>query len=362
MSGVPSFNNSNIITISKGGSGGGLNNTASHESKECTTVWLASFVTAVMVTVISVYITTSLIIYEILLQCKRRQERSSLLERRFSMIARILCILTGFSTVMVSSLHTVIALLESDSCLDVFHGTDMLCAIVSPMRNIFLVVTLTGVYSFLWLRQKVFYINEALRVLNSKKMFFISNFLLAFWMIFLVYSIVAYGVLINFKNSEIHGCMISASNGSGPFRQGHIIASVTSMIAIQICLLILFIYPLLRRSIISVRLHSQSSANGKRTGNCNTSLRRRVLRAVYCCALCVVTDIIASTATYFRGTSKTPPFRAYFMLDLLINLLCIIVCFDNWREMLIPCCAFKMKRNNSKRRQVLPSQTRSTEV
>ena len=92
----------------------------------------------------------------------------------------------------------------------------------------------------------------------------------------------------------------------------------------QIILLRLFIYPMLKQTLW------QSNQNHKRSNR----LMKRVKKAIFLKSICLTTDFLSILTTQFLLVKNANAMSFPFSLNLEINLLVTIACFDHGKKML----------------------------
>nr|XP_039270452.1 uncharacterized protein LOC120345121 [Styela clava] len=297
-------------------------------------LWSANVVLNLFGLILSSYVTATMVVHHYVRNSRNKPSNRDIRERRFALIARILCILSAIFTATFSASKAIIDFVEKDARYKTTKPWD--CNILFKVANASLLFSSFLAYLFLWTRQRVFYIHKALRPLNSKTLTVTSYVILVLWILYSVTSIVAIAILPRYDYEVGVGCRLDIDSSTSLRIISSSFVVVTALM--QVCLLVLFIYPIVKRSIISSQMSRRRS--GKSPGSENSPLTRimwRVKKAIALSVVCIVTDIAApviATLTYSSDkTTFTPP----YVISLTVNMMCLIFCFDNWHTMLVPC-------------------------
>ena len=287
---------------------------------------ISNIVICSLVFMTSLYILVALVYHEI--RVKKTNQIGFLhlrIEKRYSVVSRYICI-----SIAIASLVLYIGLVSFWSVIGIasFIGSNQTavetaCMVVPPIVN----VAITGgnglVYSFLWLRQRIIYVHPSLKVLDYKYVSKVFSFVvLILWILFWISFLIAYFIKVRYKLNGKSGCVIER-NSFRPFNE-LVFAWTAASILMQVSLLSLFIYPILKRA----RWRDQQN---------NPNLMRRVKKAVVFSSICLVTDI-ATIVVYSIFTTECVINRAIWVygMNLLINHLITIGCFDHWKKLLWP--------------------------
>lgn len=304
----------------------------------CNGDWKASFIVTLMVSALSFYCAISLILHEIFLCLRNSRKRTSsgIEERRLARITRVLCILVAFGAMTMSLTNAAILLSESASCFP-YPSTEQLCNILNPIRNVGMITTVTATYVFLWFRQRVFYVNPALCEMNKRVLTIFSKAILVVWILYCIAGIVIVVFLTGYAKT-VAGCISSRESAR---LLGNFMTSWLVMCgAMQVSTLGLFIYPLIKRSAFM----RNASTRSNRTHS-HAVLVGRVKRAIFFSSICVLSDVTAGVLFHRRNAFRISTFRSIYPLDLAINLLCVIGCFDSWPKMMLPCLSLTRRKD-----------------
>lgn len=290
---------------------------------------------SILLSMVSIYLLISLIIYFV--RTKKQKKiflKSSTPERRYGLLSLFICLLvTSFSlirNVMLSS-AAVFFWLETSSTNKITSNSSsenlksdvqLICDISVGAGNLFFTLGIGFVYLFLWVRQRIFYIHPAFQSLNNKCVSFVSISLIIVWFAYDIFTSTTYFIFVRFKfNERINSCVLSTHLSIEWFIGIIISWSITSII-MQLTLLALFIYPLLRQE------------SWRRKNNVSDSaLLHRVKKAVMLTLVSLATDVLALVLTLIFDSAVTVVF---YNINLFINNLAIIGCFDNWKAIVLP--------------------------
>ena len=293
--------------------------------------WISNIAICSFVSLICLYILLALVYHEIRLKKPHQKGFLQLpIEERYRILSKYICI-----SIVIAPL---ILFLSSGSYwsvegITIFSGSNLTAA--ETVCDVSLRITnaaITGgngfVYLFLWLRQRVFYVHPLLKVLNNKCVSVFSFVVLILWILFWISLAIAYFMKVQYLLISRIGCIVD--KGSFKLYSKMVLAWTAVSILIQISLLSLFIYPILKQA----RWRDQQNS---------PNLMRRVKKAVAFASICLGTDIAAIVVYLFFETDciVNIPIWAY-SINLLINYLITIGCFDHWKKLLWPwnvrCC------------------------
>ena len=206
--------------------------------------------------------------------------------------------------------------------LNALKTANMACAVITGIGDFSLTMGVGLVYLFLWLRQRIFYVCPPLKSLTSKYVTFISNAILFVWALYYVIIFIAFAAFIRFEfKLKTANCVVKTKFSKRWFR-AIIISWIGSSIFMQLVLLGLFVYPLLKQ------------ASWRKDNNVNNSfLLVRVKRAVALTSISLLSDIIAFLLPAVLDYGLTTVYN----INLIINNLVVIGYFDCWKTILLPC-------------------------
>ena len=295
-------------------------------------IWYSNLVTSGFLGVITWYIVIALIFYaEKATKEKKHSFRQLSLEKKFAVLSKRTCIIIGIVFLlrhcngfgrMLFEYNAVFVnnTTEFDQTLDYTS----ICRSFVMLDNITLTVGTGLVYLFLWLKQRVFYIHPCLKVLNNKILQSISNGIMIMWILYYFTFYFCYFFLVQYHFNKQGGCLVTESSHDTYFFL--IVSWTAASVLMQTILLGLFIHPMLKRS------SWQSNPNHERRNR----LRKRVKKAILLTSICLATNLLSILATQFLFVKNANAVSFPFSLNLEINLLVTIACFDHWKKMLWP--------------------------
>ena len=199
-----------------------------------------------------------------------------------------------------------------------------ICETFSRLGNISLTLGSGLVYLILWLRQVVFYIHPFLKVLNNKLVRIFSNSIMVAWFLYYFSLYLCYFILVHYHYKKQGGCLVTESSYD-PYLSLIVLWTVISIL-MQIILLGLFIYPILKRA--SRKSHLSTDRNFR--------LMERVKKAVILASICLATDLLSIVVPSILFLENSNGVTFPLGTNLVINHFVTIVCFDHWKKLLWP--------------------------
>lgn len=186
------------------------------------------------------------------------------------------------------------------------------------------------IYSALWLKQRVLYQNPALKHLSSKLVRGFSIFTFIILLTTCTLLLVLFLVGVNYSGTPV-GCLDEPINDISANRW---LLFGTMIPIFQVCLLSLFIYPLVKH--YSRMRQMPTHAQGR---NPVTEL---IKRATIMTIMTVITDMLCwGTAMLIKF--REPESLILFDADLVINLFCLVLSFPDWKERFMP---WRLRKEN----------------
>ena len=293
-------------------------------------IWLLDTVMNGVLVIVALYLLLALIFHQVKVEKSRNETFLHMsLEKKYGVLSKYTCILIGITSLVYQG----VSLGRNAMDLHIMNGIQpsaretffvRICAVI-PHVAVFSVSIGTGlVYLYLWFRQRIFYVHPSLKILTNKYLSCFSFGILMFWLFSTLALLPAFLILVRYHFVNYVGCTIDDVS----YRKRLIIslAWVALSISEQISLLFLFVYPILKRTFWKDRLQSPQ----------NTSLLRRVKKAVVLASICLASDILAVLLENFfdEPHATTPKFD--FGINLLVNHLATVACFDYWKQLLWP--------------------------
>lgn len=306
--------------------------------------WYGNITVASVSIFFAFYATVGWITRELLI--KRRSHSENVSERRLTMTTRGLCILAALSTLSGAILKLVTHLTQrTTSFEEVLKPTEGFCDVVPVMRDGLYLVSTTSVYLFLWARQRVFYINSVFQALNGKILTIISYIVLLVWLGCFVFSLFFLITIAKWVLVQGVGC-VAESESIKP-TQTFFIGWIVACTFMQIFLLTLFVYPIIK----------QVTSTGAQL--LNSRMYRRVKKAAILTVVCIVTDIMAYVVRIVITRNKL----SVYVLNFTVNVYSIILCYDFWKEVFLPCKIKKERRSHgTSKRSNASARSSTTEV
>ena len=304
-------------------------------------VWISNIASKSIFFVISLYLLIALIYHQIIVEKHKEAKFLQLtLERKYVVLSKYTCIATAvFSTITFFS-GFVLNTLEGNSAFSEkstqqSSATEVGCYILPQIGSVAISLASLFVFFFLWLRQSIFYVHSSLKHLYTTCLKVFSFSVLIFFFLFGVCVVFTANLLIEVRYAlnEAGLCQAQIRGGDAISYLQILIAWNVSSILMQMSLLGLFIYPILKQASWQNKLFGKGKKEKKITTN-NSTLRR-VKKAVILASVCVITDILTAFAVLqvFANNANT---ALMYEINLLINQLATIACFDYWKKLLWP--------------------------
>lgn len=232
---------------------------------------------------------------------------------RHAYIISLLCIIAAFT-----------AFLRVGIDLRLIYGVhdNFGCDISIKFKVVQYASSLFAIYLVLWMRQRLFYRDPRLKHLSSK---FIQTLSWNMGFILLASGLVAIGIFllgVRYKATSV-GCRTIP----GPLNKTRWIVLGTGTVLFQICFLCLFLYPLGK--------HQQDMKRFGRTQGQGNPVIKLVKRATVITIICILTDMVTVAVILFIDKNGMQSTRIYG-INLVINVVCLIFSFPDWRERLMP--------------------------
>ena len=291
-------------------------------------IWQANIIIRGILTILFAYITAALIYHESRIESKNDKFSRPPIEHKFALISRLLCILIAVISLFLNIIACIrlnMAEIREDptEITSIAHrnATQLQCQVLAKLGNVLLTLGMAFVYLFLWFRQRLFFVHPSLKVLSNKFVKNISFSIIIVWLIYYVSSFPFYLILVqhHFK----HECSIVQSTEI--YLYYFIVSWIIVNIVMQIGLLALFVYPFLKKG--SWKTHRDSR---------NSQLMKRMKKAIVLTSTCLISDIVNNFVVYVIKTSYDGNLFAILSINLLVNLLATVGCFDNWQQLLWP--------------------------
>ena len=294
-------------------------------------LWISDMVFSTILALVSVYIATALIYHQVRLVQSNRETFSMLaLEKKFAAASKCICILIALISAIRNAnsigllIMTKTAIFFDDGLLRI----DLLqtaCKILPRIRIFALTIGTGLVYLFLWFRQRVFYVHPSIKILNKNLIKAISWSIMLVWIFYYILAMLCHLILAQYQFYRNGGCLIVADNYSSLISFYFGISWAIVSVLMQIALLGLFIFPIIKRTLWRSKEVNQ-----------HVVLLQRVKKAIIITAVCLITDILSALITGFTATSNVISFFGIYSINLFINQLATVACFDHWKLLLWP--------------------------
>lgn len=216
------------------------------------------------------------------------------------------------------------ALLRSGIDPRLIYGShdDFGCNVVNKFKVLTFSLSLASFYLVLWLRQRVFYQESRHKLLSSQYLNVFSWAICAILLIMIIIETAIFGIGSNLEAWSL-GCRVIPNNLSTI--RWYILISGTTVF--QVSLLSVFIYPLVK--------HFRSTRAVRSSLNRNNPLIRLIKRTTIIAVISIITDIISVIIILVVRSSQLFSNRLYDVNNV-INVVCVIFVFADWRERLMP--------------------------
>ena len=295
---------------------------------------------SIILALFSIYIATSLIYHHLMLEHSKNEKFSMLaLEKKFALISKFICILIAvISAIRNANSMGLLIVVKTAAYNDIdILRIDILqtaCKILPRIGILTLTIGTGLVYLFLWFRQRVFYIHPSINILNNRLVRAISWGIILVWFLYYVLAMVYYLILAQYQFYHNGGCLVIADDYSSLIYFYVGISWAIVSVLMQIALLGLFIFPIIKRTLWR-----------SKEANQNLLLFKRVKKAIIITAVCLISDILSAFITWATATPNVTSFLGIYSINLFINHLATVACFDHWKLLLLP-----WKRNPQKKR------------
>ena len=251
-------------------------------------------------------------------------------------LSRVLCVLIAILSLLRNIITTTEVLInntiESDTInfRNLTYNLNDICPSIPRAGISVLMIGLSLVYLFLWLRQRLFYTEPLVKDVTAKVAQWLSNCILVIWVIYLISISLSYFLVVDYEYSDRFSCVTSNSTESN--YESIIWSWAVVSVLMQIILLGLFIHP----------LYKQNSWSKKAPGQ-KPSLQKRIKKAVILAAICLASDITLPLLTKVFITPDGDLIFTFYNINLVVNQLATVACFDNWKAKIFPWKSYKKK-------------------
>ena len=302
-------------------------------------IWINEFVFECILVKVFLYLFIALIYHQVKVEKHKKVKFLQLtLERKYVVLSKYTCITIAVLSVIRSFNELSLSMLEGSAIFfnitKQHHNTVKIACNILPVIGGFAISFGNFfVYVFLWLRQSIFYVHSSLNFLYNTCLKVFSIFVLISYFLFGISLLSAYFIKVRYALNEFGICQFRVENDDDTSYLQILIAWNIASILIQISLLGLFIYPLLKQASWQKKL---SMKGNKVKSTKNTRMLRRVKKAVTLASVCLLTDILTLAAVSLAFEKNANNTSVMYDINLAINFLVTIVCFDYWKKLLWP--------------------------
>ena len=291
--------------------------------------WISDVVICSFFAVASLYLLIALL-YFYLKKIKRLIGQDFLSsEWKYRVLSTYICISIGFVSMFrhvysIASL-TLVGLVTFHNLSMSETTADVMCDVLPRFDVITQGISIALVMLFLWFRQRTFYVHSYIKIKFYKVCKFFSYVVLIMCIILGIYSLIIYMIEVHYRYFAGY-CLTEIV-----WDQVSLIVFypvLYSLAALQSFLLILFIFP-----IFSLRSQRSHETQHKKE---IARLSRKAHRAMILTSICLLTDGASQLVfvTYYRRYLVFGFFP--YNINLVVNHLVTIACFDCWKTMLWP--------------------------
>ena len=280
---------------------------------------------------VSIYLLMALLFHQVKIEQSQKKRFVILsIEQKYKVLSKYTCITIGFFSILrqcssFTELWTNFYIANYNLTLSQEAVMASACKVLTPHSNFALTIGTGLVFLFLWFRQRIIFIHPSLKILSNKCLKIFSFGIIAGWLLLYVAGLPAYFILVRYYYKRKLGCTIEEKSVS--FHNLINIAWLVVSILMQLSLLFLFVYPILKRT----AWRSQQSSKHR-----STALIRKVKKAIVLTSIAFGTDIVTILIDRLFSEETMSNFVFDFGVNLIINHLVTIACFDNWKELLWP--------------------------
>ena len=211
--------------------------------------WISNIAICSFVSLVSLYILLALVYHKIRLKKPHPKGFLQLpIEERYRILSKCICISIAIAPLILFLSSVSYWAVEG---ITIFSGSNLTAA--ETVCDVSLRITnaaITGgngfVYLFLWLRQRVFYVHPSLEIFNNKYVSIFSFAVLILWILFWISLAIPYFMKVQYRLISRIGCIVD--KGSFKLYSKVVLAWTAVSILMQMSLLSLFVYPILKQA------------------------------------------------------------------------------------------------------------------
>lgn len=224
----------------------------------------------------------------------------------------------------MSAFATTCAFLRAavDFRLVLSDHSDFGCDISMKFKLACHIAALLCVYLILWLRQRIFYHHPRLKHLTSKFVRFVSLMMSIVIICGLLLTLALFVGAGKYEGTS-HGCEVI----NGPLVKTRWIVLISCTVMFQICLLSLFIYPLIKHT--STMQRSRTATKVRRD-----MIMSLVKRAAATSTLCMLSDVLSTVLVVFTRERIINLTSFIYDVNIIVNGFCMVMSFPDWKQRL----------------------------
>ena len=299
-------------------------------------VWINDIVFNCIFFVVSIYLFIALLYHQAKVEKpKERKFMQLTLERKYVVLSKYICIAIAVISAIWNLSELALNTLEAvtvfpDDSTQQRNATEVACNLLFILAAFAVSFGSFFVYIFLWLRQSIFYVHSTLNFLYNTYLKVFSFSVLILYFLFGIALMSLYLIKVRYPLNNAGRCEIEVDNADETAYLKILLAWNIGSILMQLLLLGLFIYPILKQA------SWQNKVFGEGREKTNERILRRVKKALVLASVCLATDILTAVAIGLVFEKNTN--SSFFMYDinLTINHLVTIACFDDWKKLLWP--------------------------
>ena len=292
-------------------------------------LWVTDFSICSILTVVSLYLSVALISHRIHIDGSKRQFLQFFLERRFDALSKCISTLIAIASLVGNTFCTARLILEritiSYNAIWPQNFTKIFCGLGQKLLILGYCICCFLVILFLWIRQRIFYVDSPMGKMDSTLAKRFSIVVLIMYNLIGISVIIVFLASVQYRYIAVTGtCALKINN----HLQFAVLVSIWTLVTflMQIALLGLFIYPI-----------CQTNSLQKQKQNKNLlKLRKKVIKAAILASICTVSDCLFGIVLYSLHDENTTTLSFPFSINLFINLSVTIACFDCWKKLIWP--------------------------
>lgn len=241
---------------------------------------------------------------------------------------------TSYANVLnaMSAFGTACAFLRPavDFRLILSNHDDLGCDLSMKFKLACHISALLCIYLILWLRQRIFYHHPRLKHLTSKFVRFVSFTMSIVIICGLLLTLALFLGAGKYQGSN-KGCVVS----QGPLLRTRWIVLISCTITFHVCLLSLFIYPLIKHT---------SAMSRNTTGDRRDVIMSLVKRAAATSSLCVLSDVLSTSLAIVTRERIISTSSFIYDVNIVVNGFCMVMSFPDWKQRLCSWRLFKKRQ------------------